>query len=214
MGLGYHVQENHGGMMPDKVNVEESTTLQWPEGWDRTRVTAYQKKSAWKYSRTKYQEALVRELELMGAASIKVTRSENERDPGIAVWFSMTRDKQEWQDQLGIDNPLPTLDEIDTAYKTLAKKHHPDHGGDTAIYLKLVEARKAAKEWVLGTHTKRHEFVMALDLYNEQRLNMAGLRLAIANLRSLKRLGMPSILERTLNKAFKVALLTDSGDAA
>lgn len=198
----------------NSIEVHEEVGLRWPEGWERTRVDRWKTNASWKKSRTQYTEALIKELTAMGAQSVLITRSSNERlDPGVAVWFSMAKDNRDWQDLLGIDSPAPTLDEIDHAFRKRAMPHHPDRiandpggDGDIAIWQKLKDARDAAKAWVLGTHDKRHEFVMALDLFNEQRLNLAGLRLAFANLRSLKRLGMPSILERTLNKAFKAAL--------
>lgn len=148
----------------------------------------------------------------MGAASILITFAPVERtDPGVAVWFSMTKDSREWQALLGLDNPAPTLEEIDRAFRDRAKKNHPDHGGDIAMYQKLVEARNDAKAWITGTHDKKHEFVMALDLFDETRANLAGLNLACKNLRSLQRLGMPSIMERTLNKVYKAALPMNAG---
>lgn len=190
-----------------KIEVQKEITLRWPDGWPRTRVGDWSSRASWKDSRDKYAAALAKELELMGATSITITTAVNERlDPGVAIWFSMTKDNREWQDTLGIDNPAPTIDEINDTFRSLAMKNHPDKGGDVAIYQKLVAARDAAKAWIQGTHKQQHEFVVALDLYDETRLNMAGLRLALANLRSLKRLGMPSILERTLNKAFKASL--------
>ena len=189
-----------------KTEVQEELTLRWPDGWDRTRVGAWQKRAQWKHSREQYKSGLVKELERMGAASILITRAVNERDPGVAVWFSMTRDSQEWQEALGFDHPFPLLEDIDEAFKERAKMCHPDRGGDIAAYQRLVAARTAAKDWVLGKHQQRHDFVMALDLFAEARWNMAGLKLALFSLRRLKMLGMPSILERTLNKAFKAAL--------
>lgn len=197
--------------MKSKIEVNEESNLRWPDGWERTRVNAWQKRGAWNKSREAYRTALVEELGRMGAVSVLITKSENERtDPGVAVWFSMEKDQLEWQGVLGIDSPAPTLAEIDDAFRQLARKNHPDTGGDIAIYQRLVEARSAAKAWVLGTHDTQHEFVMAIDQFAETRLNLAALRLAIANLRSLKRLGMPTILERTLNKAFKAALTPGS----
>lgn len=197
-----------------KIEVQEESVLRWPDGWDRTRVNAYQKRGAWSKGREVYRKALAEELERMGAVSALITRSENERtDPGVAVWFSMEKDKRDWQGVLGLESPAPTIAEIDEAFMAKAKVNHPDRGGDVAIYQKLVDARGAAKAWIMGTQNHQHEFVMAMDQYNEARLNMAALRLAIANLRSLKRLGMPSILERTLNKAFKAALAPTTGGA-
>jgi hypothetical protein len=194
-------------MTAGKVDVHEESNLRWPDGWERTRVNAWQKRGAWNKSREAYRKALVDELGRMGAVSVLITKADNERtDPGVAVWFSMEKDARDWQGVLGIDSPAPTIGQIDDAFRGKAMLNHPDRGGDIAVYQKLVEARGAAKAWVLGTHDQSHEFVMAIDQFNETRLNMAALRLAIANLRSLKRLGMPTILERTLNKAFKAAL--------
>lgn len=194
-----------------KIEVREETKLNWPDGWARTRVNEWKPRKAWSHNREKYKAALVHELELMGATSVLITRSENERlDPGVAVWFSMEKESMTWQDTLGIETPAPTLAQIDDAFREKAMKNHPDRGGDVAVYQRLVDARNAAKAWVMGTHNQRHDFVMALDLYNEARLNMAGLRLAFANFRSLKRLGMPSILERSMG-AFKAALPMQAG---
>lgn len=203
-------------MMSGKIDVQDDSTLRWPDGWPRTRV------GAWKHSRSEWRKkplsehrkALVSELEHMEVVSATITRSSNERDPGVAVWFSMARqDVESWQDALGIDNPLPTLAEIDSAFKAKAMENHPDRGGDTAIYLKLVEARNSAKSWVLGTHQKRHDFVIALDQFDTVGANMAGLRLAFSNMRSLRRLGMPSILERTM-KGFAAPLPMQTGGTA
>ena len=195
-----------------KIEVTEETPLRWPDGWARTHVNAWKPNASWKKPLSEYRAALVKELSLLGAVSILITTADNPRlDPGVAVWFSMTKPKEEWQDLLGIDNPAPTLAQIDSAFKARAMKNHPDHGGDVAIYQRLLDARNAARAWVQGTHDDNHEFVMALDLYRETRLNMQGLKLAFANLRSLKRLGMPTILERTLNKAFKASLPMSTG---
>lgn len=198
----------------DGAEVSEEQTLLWPEGWERTRVTAYQKRPQWKLPREKYKAGLVRELELMGAASILITRAANERDPGVAVWFSRARAPEEWQDLLGIDSPLPTLDEIDKAFKIKARSVHPDNqdGGDIVLFQKFDAARKAAKDYVLGKHAQRHEFVMALDLFSESRWNMNAIRLAFNSLRRLQSLGMPSVLERTIQKTFKAALPMNAGE--
>lgn len=195
------------------AEVKEEQTLLWPDGWDRTRVTAYQKRPQWKLPREKYKAGLVRELELMGAASILITRAANERDPGVAVWFSRAKPPEEWQDLLGIESPLPTTEEIDRAFKIKARLVHPDNpdGGDIVLFQKLDAARRAAKDYVLGKHVQRHEFVMALDLFSEARWNMNAIRLAFNSLRRLQSLGMPSVLERTIQKTFKAALPMNAG---
>ena len=194
--------------MAQKIAVTEENPLRWPDGWERTRIQDRKPQSAWKKNALGYRDALIRELQLMGATSILITRSTNERlDPGVAVWFSLKKEDLSWQDGLGIFNPAPTLDEIDDAYKAKAMKHHPDReGGDIEIFKKMGEYRKAARAWVLGTHDARHEYVVPCDRFSEVRLNLAALRLAFASFRSLERVGVPAILERTLDRAFKSAL--------
>lgn len=190
-----------------KLEVVEDQLMRWPDGWEHTRIQDRKPNAQWKNPYSKYRDALVRELELMGATSILISRSSQENlDPGVAVWFSLKKEDFSWQDSLGIDNSAPTLAEIDEAFRTRAMKHHPDRGGDIEIFKRLGDAKKAARAWVLGSNAERHEYVMALDRYKESRLNLAGLRLAFANFRSLQRLGMPTILERVLDKAFKTAL--------
>jgi len=190
-----------------KIDVSEETTLHWPDGWERTRIQDRKPQSAWKKPLTGYRDALVKELERMGATSIMISRSGSERlDPGVAVWFSLKKEDFSWQDGLGIESPAPTLDEIESAFKAKAMKHHPDRGGDIEIFKKMGEHRKNARAWVLGTHTERHEYVVPCDRFNETRLNLAALRLAFAAFRSLERVGVPAILERTLDRAFKTAL--------
>lgn len=190
-----------------KVKVSGETVLRWPDGWDRTRVSDWKARGQWKKTYRQYEEMLIRELERLGATSIVVTRSENERlDPGVAVWFSKQKPDYSWQGVLGIDNPAPTLAEIDDAFRLRAKKCHPDTGGDVEVYKRLVDARQRAKDWVLGTHDKHHDYVMAIDRFREARWNLCAIRLAFAAFRSLDRLGVPAILERTLDRAFKTAL--------
>jgi hypothetical protein len=190
-----------------KSDVTEENELHWPDGWERTRIQDYRPNPQWKNSRDKYRDALVRELQLMGATSILISRAANERlDPGVAVWFSLKKEDFSWQDGLGIETPAPTLDEIESAYRDKAMKHHPDRGGDIEIFKKLGEYRKQARAWVLGTHDQKHEYVVPCDKFKEVRLNMAALRLAFAAFRSLERVGVPAILERTLDRAFRTAL--------
>lgn len=199
-----------------KTDITDETPLQWPEGWERTRIQDRRPQTAWKKPYSGYRDALIKELERMGATTILISRSPAERmDPGIAIWFSLKKEDFSWQDGLGIDSPAPTLDEIETAYRAKAMRYHPDRvGGDIEIFKKLGEHRRSARAWVLGTHTERHEFVVPCDRFTEARLNLAALRLAFAAFRSLERVGVPAILERTLNKAFKATLTAGSGEVS
>jgi hypothetical protein len=202
---------NLEGLMKGIDLVEESN-LRWPDGWERTRIQDRKPQSAWKKPLSGYKDALIKELKVMGATSILISRSGNERmDPGVSVWFSMKKEDFSWQDALGIDSPAPTIEEVEEAFRKKAMNHHPDRGGDIEIFKKLGEHRKNARAWILGTHNQRHEYVVPCDKFNETRLNVAALRLAFAAFRSLESVGVPAILERTLDRAFKTALTAGSG---
>ncbi|HET6220158.1 MAG TPA: J domain-containing protein [Acidobacteriaceae bacterium] len=198
------------------IDVTEETKLRWPDGIDRTRIKDRKRQPAWKQSRTEYFKALVEELGRMKAASILISRHESEQlDPGVAVWFSLKTEDFSWQQILGLDNPAPTMAEIDEVFRDRARKCHPDSpdGGDPALFKKLNEARIQAKAWITGTHGHRHEYVMAIDQYNEARLNMQALKLAFTYIRGLQRVGAPAILSQTLG-AFRAKLTAASGGAA
>ncbi len=201
-------------MAKQKLDVIEEHKLRWPDGIGRTPIQARKKQSSWKRTRLDYYNGLVDELGRMGATSILICRAENERlDPGVAVWFSMAKEDFSWQHTLGIENPAPTMDEIDIAFRERARKCHPDSigGGDPSLFKKLNEARQQAKAWVQGTHDKRHEYVMAIDQYDEPRLNLQALKLAFSYIRGLERVGAPAILSQTLG-AFRAALTGGSSE--
>ena len=127
-------------------------------------------------------------------------------DPGVAVYFSKNlKADYSWQAALGLDTPAPTLDDIDAAYRKKAMEHHPDRGGDVEVFRQLTKHRDQARAWIMGTHQQEHEYSIACDKFNEARLNIAALRLAIAAFRQLERVGVPSILERTF-RGFRTAL--------
>ena len=194
--------------MAKKIDVLEETKLRWPDGIERTRIKERKPQSSWKKTRLEYHNALVEELGRMDATSILVSRSADERlDPGVAVWFSLKKEDFSWQQTLGLDNPAPTVAEIDEVFRERAKKCHPDSpgGGDPALFKKLNEARIQAKAWIQGTHDHRHEYVMAIDQYSEARLNLCALRLAFSYIRGLERVGAPAILTQTLG-AFRAKL--------
>lgn len=191
-----------------KVDVIEEQKLKWPDGAERTRIQDRKGQSAWKFGVAKYRDGLVAELGRMGATSILITRSDNERlDSGVSVWFSLAKEDFSWQQGLGIDTPAPTIDEIDSAFRAKAARCHPDRpdGGDSELFKRLNDWRKQAKYWVLGTHDQRHEYVMAIDQYTEARLNLCALKLAFSYIRGLERVGAPAILTQTLG-AFRAKL--------
>lgn len=193
-----------------KPDVKEESELRWPAGWNRTLIELRKAEPKWKKAVDFYRQQIARELTLMGATSILISRgplNQERLDPAVAVWFSLAKEDYSWQTLLDL-GPAPTLEQIDAAFRSKAQGVHPDRtdGGDIEMFKKLGEARKRAREWVQGTHADRHEYVMALDRYSTIRWNMAGLSNAFRNFRSLQRLGMPTILERVLDKAFKAAL--------
>lgn len=199
--------------MPKQVDVIEELKLKWPDGAERTRIQDRKGHGGWKKTRLEYHNAVAKELQMMGATSILITRSDNERlDPGVAVWFSMKKEDFTWQQGLGISNPAPSLAEIDEAYRQKAKACHPDRpdGGDSELFKRLTDWRKQARMWVMGTHDQRHEYVMAIDQYTEARLNLCALRLAFSYIRGLERVGAPAILTQTLG-AFRAKLMAGTG---
>ena len=199
-----------------KLDVVEELKMKWPDGVERTRIMDRIKQAQWKKTRTEYYTALVEELGRMGATSILISRHSDERtNPGVSVWFSLKKEDYSWQQGLGLESPAPTIQEIDDAFRDRAKKAHPDApgGGDPALFKKLSEWRQQAKAWILGTHDHRHEYVMAIDQYQEARLNLCALRLAFSYIRGLERVGAPAILTQTLG-AFRAKLVASTGGAA
>jgi len=199
-----------------KTDVIEELKLRWPDGMERTRIKERKPQHSWKKTRLEYHNMLAAELEKMGATSVLITRTGDDRlDPGVSVWFSLKKEDFTWQQGLGLDNPAPTLDEIDAAFRGKAQKCHPDRsdGGDSEMFKRLNDWRKQAKAWVTGTHDQRHEYVMAIDQYDESRLNLCALRLAFSYIRGLERVGAPAILTQTLG-AFRAKLVASTGGAA
>jgi hypothetical protein len=191
-----------------KLESTEQSPLKWPDGWERTRIKDRKSQSSWKKTRLQYTDTLVKELQRLGATDVLVTFNKVDlQDPGVAVYFSRTPSGQfDWQDALEIDNPAPTINEIDEAFKKKALPYHPDRdGGDGEIFKVLTQHRKAAIAWAKGEHNKEHEFVIACDKYSEIRMNLAAIRMAVTALRQLERVGVSSILERTF-RGFRMAL--------
>jgi hypothetical protein len=192
------------------IKIEERPPLLWPEGWERTRIQDRKPRSGWKKSFKAYKESLAKEMQRMGVTEMMVSYNpspSDRMDCGVAIYFSKAMHENfDWQDALGLLNPAPTLDQIDSAYRQLARKCHPDGPSpDVPLFHALTKHRDNARAWVLGTQKSEHEFVIACDRFNESRLNLAAIRLAIAALRQLDRVGVSSILERTF-RGFKTAL--------
>lgn len=194
---------------------KELSPLKWPEGWGRTLIDQRKSRSNWKRPLSFYRDAVLTELERLKvtAATISYNEPGKERiDPGVAVWFSLRPAEDfSWQAGLHLDNPAPTLAEIDAAYRAVIEKHHPDRiaqgsGGDLEMYKRIVEYRKQAKAWVLGTNTTPLDNCIPCDRFKEVRQNIAAIRLALGAFRQLERVGIPAILERVMDRTFRAAL--------
>lgn len=196
--------------MKEIIEVHEEYPLRWPTGWPRTLVDNRKSNASWKKPFSEYRDAVIQELTRMGVASATITRNElamSQRDPGVAIWFSMkAAENFDWQIGLGIDSPVPTIDEIDDAYKRLAMRHHPDRGGDVELFKKAGQFREQAKAYVLGSATLQQDSCLPFDQFKDTKMNLAAALSALRHFRGLERLGMPSIVARVMTHAFKTAL--------
>lgn len=181
--------------------MKESTPLKWPEGWPRTRPQDQKKQSQWKKPYSFYLDKLEEELKRMGTVSSQVTSNgSGDRDPGVAVWFSRTRKEDfSWQDALEIRNPYPNANEIDSAYRRLAQRYHPDNRqtGDVAMFHKIADARARAMDWVNRKDGTSFDYAIACDTFEELRLNVAALWQSIKHIRGLERCGTSALLEKS-----------------
>ena len=198
-----------------KMEVKDVTPVKWPEGWSRTLINERKSRANWKKNYTFYRDQVIKELERFGASEVRITRQPSNverQDPGVAVWFAMKPPEDfSWQLGLGLDNPAPSLDEIDAAYRRLVQKHHPDavangSGGDVQMFHRLTEYRKQARAWVLGSNAPVLDNCIPCDRFTDARQNMAGIAAALRHFRGLELVGIPAILERVMDRAFKTAL--------
>src|SRR5688572_20951441 len=126
---------------------KEVYPLSWPDGWPRTRPQDRKAMASWKRNANQYRDALITEMERMKCPSFVISSNVplNQRglltagleplDVGVAVWF--TREVKEdfrWQDALNIHDPAPTEQQVQDSYRRLAQVHHPDRGGDPAMF--------------------------------------------------------------------------------
>jgi hypothetical protein len=189
--------------------------LRWPDGWSRTLIDHRHNRSAWKKMFQFYSESVVKELRRIGVSAITISRQGSDkenRDPGVAVWYSLKPASDfSWQIGLQLDNPIPSLDEIDSSFRRLAQKHHPDavnngSGGDVAMFHRLSEYRKQARAFVLGQNAPTLDNCIPCDKFTTPAQNMAAINLALKYFRGLERVGIPAILERVMDRTFRTAL--------
>jgi len=208
-------------MAKEKVTmrVNDQSPLRWPKGWLRTGIDARREKKVWKKPLTYCREALTHELAKAGATELIISFNTGEdarRDPGVSIFFwKQAKEDFSWQLALGIDNPAPTLDEIDSAYRKKSLEHHPDRLGDNAtaadleIFKALGKHRENARHWVMGSQRRDRPYELACDRFTEVRWNMNALRFGIASLGRLEEYGLPGLLERVAQPS----LLSEHADA-
>jgi hypothetical protein len=123
------------------ATLKEAYPLSWPSGWPRTRPQDQKPMGTWKRTANQYREGLMTELERMGSPSFVISSNVpvssrgsmvpgiEPRDVGVAVYFSRAlKEDFSWQNALGITDPYPTEDQVNDAFKRLAKQYHPDTG--------------------------------------------------------------------------------------
>jgi hypothetical protein len=146
-----------------------------------------------------YQKALRKEFERMGAPSFDVTtNAPPSRDIGVAVYFSRQgREDFTWQDALGVSDPYPTEDVVQSAFRRLSQAVHPDkEGGDVELFRALVHHRDNALRWIRQQEGKQLDYVIACDTFREVKLNLAAIVLTIRSLRQIERCGTSTLLEQ------------------
>lgn len=206
--------------------MKEAYPLAWPDGWIRTRIQDRKAQAAWKKTANEARDGLIKELERMGVESMLISSNiptkfsgalqvvTEPRDPGVAVYFSRKlKEDYSWQDILGINDPAPTLDMIDRAYREKARLHHPDSGGDIETFKMITAARDRAKAWVNMRENQDHQYVIACDQFKEVRHNITAIRLTIAAIRQMERCGTSSLLERAF-KGFEAITEKSSAQAS
>lgn len=199
--------------------MKEAFPLSWPDGWVRTRPQHRRSNNTWKKTFGVYRDELVSEIERLGASTLVISTNipltlrglpregYNPPDPGVAVYFEREEKTDfSWQDVLQLPG-TPSLDQIETRFRELAKKHHPDIGGEkeVPVFQALLRARDHGRNWVQGKRNEQHEYALACDLFREVRLNMHAIGLTIEAMRQIERCGASSMLERAF-RGFMAAL--------
>lgn len=189
--------------------MKEAYPLQWPDDVPRTRIDAREERKGWKKTVSQAIDALELELKRLGAFSCVLTRKDpndvtGAKDPSVAVYFSRHReDDYSWQDALQIANPAPAKEDIDSAFRRLSAKHHPDSilrgsGGDIEIWHALFKHKENALAYVNRLEGRKPDYVIACDKFKETRWNINAIRMTIASLRQIERDGTSGFLERAM----------------
>jgi hypothetical protein len=185
--------------------MKEAYPLSWPEGWPRTRIQDRESRGAWKKTERQSIDALEAELLRFGAIAPVITRRDPQDfrtapDPSIAVWFSRRKEEEDfsWQNALVIENPAPTVEEIETAFKRKAMPYHPDKGGDIETWHALNKHKQNALAYVNQMSGKSRDFCIPCDNFKEAKWNIVAIRMTVASLRQMERDGTSGLLERAM----------------
>ena len=202
----------------DQFRLEETQPVKWPQDKPHTLIEKRREARQWKKQFPYYRDKLAQALRRVGAAEIVLTYNAGDaarRDPGVAVYFARAVKAQDfsWQSALGLDNPAPTLKEIDDAFRDKAMKFHPDRpGGDVAMYRQMVQHRENAKRWILNKLDEMPELVLWCDTFTEIRWNVAALAFGIAALHKLEEFGLPHMVEGAF-RGFRTQIEHKSGES-
>lgn len=184
--------------------MKETYPLQWPAGWKRTLLDNRITRPAWKKTERQVIEALEVELKRFGVLSVTLTRKDPQDfrsapDPSVAIWFSRKHeDDFSWQQALGIEDPAPTDDEVNAAYRKLVPKNHTDLGGDLEMFLALTKHRNNALAYIGRLSGQAHEMSIGCDAFKEARWNINAIRNTIHSLRQMERDGTTALLEQAM----------------
>ena len=188
----------------------EAYPLSWPADWPRTRPQDQRAMPSWKGTANKYRDALITELERMKATTSVIscnipvnlrgsmTPGIEPRDVGVAVYFSRPgKEDYTWADILQIREPIAaTEQQVQSAFKELSRRYHPDLGGDIAMFQKVAQARDSAIRWINRKEHQTYDYVVPNDQFREVRLNIAAIVMSLRALRQLDRCGSTGLLER------------------
>lgn len=192
--------------------------LKWPDGWEHTLIGARKSYLGWKKTQLQTLDAIHQEVSRMKPKPSEYIISFNpapsdRTDPGAAIyWSGNIVEDYSWQTVLGLGS-VPTIAEVEEAFRRKALPHHPDRGGDVTLFQQYLTARDQAKSWILGTHKQAHDYSIACDRYTETRWNLNALRMALSYLRGLDRVGVPGVVERSF-RGFKQALPVKASEEA
>lgn len=189
--------------------MKEEYPLKWPEGYTRTLLNDREAKNQWQKGLDFYIAQLDKELKHNDVVYSMLTRNTGPlatRDPGAALYFSRKAEPDfSWQLDLNIHDPNPTVEMIDTAFRSLAARHHPDRGGDIEIFKKLTVARDRAKRWAENKENTSFDYVIPCDRFREVKWNVNAIKITLNSLRRIEEAGSPVLLERAFKGFQQIA---------